>query len=345
MLSVTAWRVLWGRCKICSQLAGVLVWSLVVSPSFAGSVLHKYVNSRGETVYSDRLPADVAGVRREELSDQGIIIKQVERAQTPAEIARDKRLRELLVLRQKFIDEQQARDSLLGKSFSTEADLIIARDTKVEALVGNITVAEENILRIQGALLAKQRTAADLERSGAPLPQALRKEIDSLRKESDNNRNTISIARQAQVTLRAKYDADLPRLRELLLQKALKRPDARESSSYHVWEVYPCLNPGACDAEWQQVTAYVRAQANTPYLMATDAVIVTADPLTDSEVAVIVTRLFPEVASRSSAAKPANTQFFLDVVCTDSAVGRALCDGVKGKTILDRFMPFLRGQL
>lgn len=319
------------------QVYRIVFLGLLTSWAWAGSVLHKYVNERGETIYTDRIPADAAKFERRELSDQGVITRQVERAKTPEEIARDKRFRELVLLRQRFLDEQKARDDLLLKSFSKEEDLLSARDAKVDALVINIKTAEENITRIQTQILDKQRQAAELERAGSAVPQALRKEIESLRKEVENNRSTIARAKGSQEILRAKYAADLPRLRELLLQRALKRPTVRFQSSYHVWEIYVCPVAGRCEAEWQRVPAYVRAQANTPGLLANEAVVVSAEPLAENEIAVIVTRLPPDTAT-------AQTQFFLDVICLDSQQGRALCDGIKGKTILDRFMPFIRGQ-
>ncbi len=319
------------------RVYSLVLVGLLMQVAWAGSVLHKYVNEKGETIYTDRVPADAAKFERRELSDEGIITRRVERAKTPEEIARDQQFRELVLLRQRFLDEQKARDDLLLKSFSKEEDLLTARDAKVEALVINIKTAEENIARLQAQILGKQRQAAELERAGSTVPLALRKEIEALQKEITTNRSVISRAQENQAALRAKYAADLPRLRELLLQRALKRPNVRFQSSYHVWEIYPCPIAGRCDEEWQRVTAYVRAQANTPGLLANDTVVVSAEPLADHEIAVIVTRLLPD-------ANTSRTQFFLDVVCLDSAQGRALCDGVKGKTILERFMAFIRGQ-
>jgi chromosome segregation ATPase len=91
----------------------------------------------------------------------------------------------------------------------------MARDGKVRSLEGQVTVAAGQI-REREALLERQRQrAAELERSGSKIGDKLLKDIATTEAQIARNQARIEALRAEQAQIRATYDADIARYREL----------------------------------------------------------------------------------------------------------------------------------
>ncbi len=109
----------------------------MATPADAGS-LYKWVDENGEVRYTDRIPQSASKRQQQTLNDQGIVINTKEAAKSPEELAAIKQTekeRKQRLLAEKRVNEAQRKaDQALLLTFSSEAELELAKDERIEVL-------------------------------------------------------------------------------------------------------------------------------------------------------------------------------------------------------------------
>nr|WP_316851848.1 DUF4124 domain-containing protein [Pseudomonas alcaligenes] len=167
---------------------------------------YRYVNDKGVTVI-DRLgvPPEFIEKGYEVVNEQGRVLRVVPPAPSMAE---RKRI---------LADKAQAKsDAQLLRIYTEVADVDRARDRKLAELDGVISVAQSNLgsLRTQQANL--QSKAAEVERSGRPVPEHLLVQIDNLRIEQEGLSKDILRYQKNREDAEASFAADRARLEVLV---------------------------------------------------------------------------------------------------------------------------------
>jgi len=107
------------------------------------------------------------------------------------------------------------RDRALLATFSSEAEIQIARDRQLAALEGLIRLNERNLPLYEENLAELRARARALEAAGRPVPEGLREDIRRMERQVAQRKALIESQRQEMTRVRAKYDEDLKRFREL----------------------------------------------------------------------------------------------------------------------------------
>ena len=149
------------------------------------------------------------------MTELGIVIDEKERALTDEEIKERERQAEAEAEKERALEEQRHKDKILLQTFSSEEDIITARDDKIAAMEAQIKLAESRIEKLQADLDKRVEEAAAAERTGKQPPADLLEDIESLRRQIEANNEFISDTRAEQERIRAETDADLKRFREL----------------------------------------------------------------------------------------------------------------------------------
>ena len=177
-----------------------------MAPLAAQAELYRYTNEKGVTVL-DRLgvPPQFIDKGYEVLNDQGRVVKTVPPALTLEERQR--------------MQADKARagsDAQLLRLYTSVEDVDRALQRKLSELDGLITVAKGNqqSLRTQQANLQAQ--AADNERAGRQVPEALVAQIDNVRSEYKRLDDDIARYQDERKKAQATFAADRARLAELL---------------------------------------------------------------------------------------------------------------------------------
>jgi hypothetical protein len=177
-----------------------------MAPLAAQAELYRYTNEKGVTVL-DRLgvPPQFIDKGYEVLNDQGRVVKTVPPAPTLEERQR--------------MQADKARagsDAQLLRLYTSVEDVDRALQRKLSELDGLITVAKGNqqSLRTQQANLQAQ--AADNERAGRQVPEALVAQIDNVRSEYKRLDDDIARYQDERKKAQASFAADRARLAELL---------------------------------------------------------------------------------------------------------------------------------
>lgn len=177
-----------------------------MAPLAAQAELYRYTNEKGVTVL-DRLgvPPQFIDKGYEVLNDQGRVVKTVPPAPTLEERQR--------------MQADKARagsDAQLMRLYTSVEDVDRALQRKLSELDGLITVAKGNqqSLRTQQANLQAQ--AADNERAGRQVPEALVAQIENVRSEYKRLDDDIARYQDERKKAQATFAADRARLAELL---------------------------------------------------------------------------------------------------------------------------------
>ncbi len=108
-----------------------------------------------------------------------------------------------------------ARDRALLATFANESELIIARDRQLATLEGLIRLNERNLPLYEANLKELQAEVKQYRRAGKSIPERLREDIERVQRQIKERRDFIRSQRRELEQVRARYDADIRRFREL----------------------------------------------------------------------------------------------------------------------------------
>lgn len=135
--------------------------------------MYKWVNEKGETIFSDQVPPEQAQHRREALNEKGRVVEITEQAKTKEQQAMDNRLEALRKAQEKIIEQQKANDKVLLSTFRNLDDMQASLYATMQSLDSQRNVAQGNLKRVEIQLETQQKQAGTLERNGKKVPQTL----------------------------------------------------------------------------------------------------------------------------------------------------------------------------
>ena len=163
--------------------------------------LYRYVNDKGVVVLDRQgVPPQYIGKGYQVLNDQGRVIRTVPPAPTAEELRQ-----------RKAAQAQASSDAQLLRLYSSLEDVDRARERRLAELDGLSSVARG---KLQQANLQGQ--AANQERAGRPVAQALVDQLDDLKQEEKRLQGEIGRFQKAREEAERTYAADRARLSQLL---------------------------------------------------------------------------------------------------------------------------------
>lgn len=207
-------------------LSGFIVAPLLSTCAYAG--LNKWVDEKGQIHYGDRVPSEYLRKEHSLLNEQGVVLrtseamkteKELSEAQLKQKIENAKKTKRLIAAR-----KQALRDRVLLDTFTTESDLTLARDARIEAIDSQISLAEALIKNDAKRLANAKQRIESIEKSGRKVPKNLRKEVSSVKRQLKNNYDFIEEKNTERKEIIETFEQDVIRFRAL--KKA--RQEARE---------------------------------------------------------------------------------------------------------------------
>jgi hypothetical protein len=198
--------------NLCQLLALVLVSSISLDAS-AG--IKCWTNKEGVRECGNAVPAEYAQQGHTKFNAQGVAVGHRKRAKSLAEFAEEERIKKQKAEEHRKRQEAEKADRVLLDTFSSEDDLVFAREGKVSAIEAQIQLTESHIQKIQANLDRMIVIAADLERSGQKPTEQAMADIEKVRAQIADNRSFIETKRKEQESVRQQYVADIERFRKL----------------------------------------------------------------------------------------------------------------------------------
>jgi hypothetical protein len=178
--------------------------------------MYKWVDKDGVTHYGSSIPAEYADQHKQQINSQGQVIKEIEGALTPEQRAEAEE-------RKAAESEAKARaenDKILLSTYGSVSDLERAREARLSALQGQVTIASSTTSSIETeiAKLEKQRGAAKDPKQVERLDQ----QLATQRRELTANQRHIVSRQEEMAQVRNQFDADIKRFRELTAAQTAK---------------------------------------------------------------------------------------------------------------------------
>ncbi|MGF1614459.1 MAG: hypothetical protein ACFCVA_11280 [Gammaproteobacteria bacterium] len=203
-----------GRFLLPGLVAVLIGWP----PSVPGGI-KCWTTGEGVRECGNIVPPEYAQRSHRELSQQGFVVRQTARAKTREELEQE-HAEELKHMaeeseRARTAKEQAKRDRMLLYTFTNEEDLVLARDGKLQAIDARVKHMESRINKLERSMLDLRSRVALAERRGDGIPSELQGEIVSIERQIADNREVIQRWHAEQEEVKASFEADLQRFRQL----------------------------------------------------------------------------------------------------------------------------------
>lgn len=198
--------------KICYLL---VLPALLTATTALAERMYKWVDENGQVHYTNQLPPEASKQERRVINDQGRTLKVYRAPRTAEEKAEDKRLAELEARKEKLREQRRIHDRSLLATYSSQEDMLLARDGKLSSIDSLIQLTDSRITSMQERLLLLSDEAAEYERSGKQLPASLQQQIRNLREQISKNKEFSADKQLEMEDIRQQFDSDIKRFNEL----------------------------------------------------------------------------------------------------------------------------------
>ena len=221
----------------------MLVWAALGTAAYAAPTSHSHTNTQkgiayrwvdeqGVVHYGDNIPPQYASQDRAILNSQGLEVGHLDRQKTPEEEASAARARDALM-------KQRQHDAFLVSTYTSVKDIEALRDARLEQLKGQRTAAEQYVESLRSrlaSLQARALTYRPYNRSAAArrLPDDLAENLVRTANELHEQNSALVNKGAEEVALRAQFDADIERYRQLhAIHAQSVAPTAQKTPTAH----------------------------------------------------------------------------------------------------------------
>ncbi len=183
-----------------------------------GTKSYKWVDDHGVTHYGDTVPPEYSKQGRSELNAQGVELRQLPRQLTAEEsdVAQKKAAAE---------SRRRQHDSFLLTTYTKASDIEQLRDERISLIDSQVEILRGSIESNQQRLKDLElRLATFLPYSTAPgarrVPDQLAGEVVRTMKERDQLRDALKSREKEKAELRAQFNEDIARYKELTTRPA-----------------------------------------------------------------------------------------------------------------------------
>jgi len=196
---------------------------ILLSATTVHARLYKWVDEDGQTHFGDKIPPKYLVKEHEELNQQGITTRHRAAVKTAAEKAEARRLarekkKAALVERKK-----RQRDRVLLDTYTTERDLIVARDSRLDAVGSQIRLAETIIADSNKKIEAMDKQIAEIKASNREVPVYLNERMDKEQKQVAVQTKVMGNHIKRQQDISEQFSDYIERFKVLKSQQKAKR--------------------------------------------------------------------------------------------------------------------------
>jgi hypothetical protein len=197
-----------------TALAAVLLYPDAPGAAESGpSKSYRWVDKSGVTHYGDSVPPEYASQGAAELNPQGVRVRETPRQLSPAEAAEAQRAAS-------DVAKRRQHDVFLLSTYGHVRDIELLRDERVALIDGQMEIARGSIASINQRITALQDRMRNFQPySSAPgarrLPDQLAEEAVRAMSERHGLQTGLDSREAEKNELRAQFDADIARYREL----------------------------------------------------------------------------------------------------------------------------------
>lgn len=179
-------------CSVAITMLATSAWAS------SNTVYYRYYNHQGVRVVDQSIPPEYAQKGYEIVSIAGDVIKVVPPAPDEEDLARKEA--------QEQLREEYKR---LNRRYSSMAEIQSAKQRKLENIETNIAIVRSNIEGLEAQIEKLMAQAADVERAGRAVPEALLKKLENTRAERVAAKDLLEVRLKEYDDAAARFDEDI----------------------------------------------------------------------------------------------------------------------------------------
>jgi len=181
---------------------------------------YKWKDDHGNLHYDDALPEAALQFGYDVVNKDGMLVKHVDRVRTPQEQQADKLAAAKLAAEKKAAEEEMQHDQQMLAAYPTEQDLARNQQGQIDSLDQEVHATQLSLDSQEKSLTDMLGRAADLERSGKPVPGVLSKQIETQRGIVAKQKDYIAAKQKERADTLEHFTDELAHYRDLRAKQA-----------------------------------------------------------------------------------------------------------------------------
>lgn len=220
------------KSPLATLATAALLATLLAAPAVEAK-LYKWVDENGQTHYGDAIPPQYQKKDHQVMSQSGMKVKDKKAMPTEAELAEERHKRMLKAEQEKQIKLQRQRDRVLLDTYTTERDLVAARDARIEAVDSQIRLSTDIIEDAQRKLEATEKRIEQLQSQNKNVPQDLYTKMEREQKSLQTHERVARGHKEKRAKISVQFDDYILRFRELKADQQRKRDELEARRRYN----------------------------------------------------------------------------------------------------------------
>ncbi|MBT8119175.1 MAG: DUF4124 domain-containing protein [Gammaproteobacteria bacterium] len=180
--------------------------------------MYKWVDENGQMHFGDKIPQKYQVKEHEELNERGMKVKHKDAEKSPQEKAEALRLERERKQAALEAEKQKKLDRVLLDAYDSEKDLIIARDSRLDAIATQVQLSEAIISESSKKIKSMEEQVAQIKVSGREVPENLYQSIESEKQQVATQTRVMKSHKKRGAEISLKYNGYIKRFREARAQ-------------------------------------------------------------------------------------------------------------------------------
>lgn len=211
--------------RLCAMRFTLFTLSIVLfgSSFSAQAKMYKWIDEDGQMHFGDKIPPKYVVKEHDELNEQGITIKHREAAKTAEEKKEERRLKKEQKKAALIEKKKKQRDRVLLDTYTTERDLVLARDSRLEAVGSQIQLAETIISDSNNKLESMEKQITQIRASNREVPLALYDRVDNEKQQVAVQTKVMENHKERRDEIAVQFNGYIERFKVLKAEQKAKR--------------------------------------------------------------------------------------------------------------------------
>ncbi len=192
----------------------------------AQAKLYKWVDENGQTHFGDKIPAKYLIKQHEELNQQGDVIRKYEAAETAEQKAAKRELERKRKEQELVERKKRQRDRVLLDTYTTERDLVLARDSRLDAVDSQIQLADTIIKDSNKKIAALNEHINSVKASGRTVPEDMYARLKREQRQVDVHTQLSAQHSKHREEILTQFNGYIERFRVLKAEQKARREKA-----------------------------------------------------------------------------------------------------------------------
>ncbi len=196
---------------------------LIFAPFSLQAKMYKWVDDEGQVHFGDKIPTEYLQKEHDELNEHGVTTRHREAAKTHEQRIEEKRLERQKKKAELIEKKKKQRDRVLLDTYTTEADLVAARDSRLDAVDTQIRLAKSIIAESNTKIESLEKNVAAIKASNRKVPDDIYKRISSQKQQIETHSMVMQKHIKRRDEIKTQFDEYIVRFRVLKAEQKAKR--------------------------------------------------------------------------------------------------------------------------